>query len=520
MSTKFPSQQGSPKKPDGTANQGLLDKQGASVLVSSPYDSRELEANTVASKTIYGKNGVFSDRMGRPSVSRNRIYNEESALPENSSFECLEFSGKKDWTGRIGNGSRSFSDDRNGESKLQGDKGANADFDKLSTFIGQGFPLPMWIQSFMGSRLGFHFEGVRIHTGANADHFVKGMNARALTIGNHVVLDQNLYKPERSVGLSLLAHELVHVVQQEARDPFATPQGRGSRLFIQRQACDSTSHSCSPEAEPPVLSTDARQALVRLTGDRIVAAGGQFSTAVTDNKIALKAVAAAAAADVALISEVAFGMLMPSLARGLARLIGKLPDFIGHVNFQPYKAVLLNIGQDELKQMVQGAGKVAFSSLRKSIASLPFEAEEEQFLANLTASNHAAFMALSDGLDSLSDAQLGAMYAAFDPEATNVLVYRESVRDLLNKYRNQVMTIGRANNLLEIRGEVVLIEDGVRGNYFALVRHPFRGAALIPDESRYEILTRISEEMVGLALERNKQIFGFVKHVSSQLVVK
>jgi hypothetical protein len=57
---------------------------------------------------------------------------------------------------------------------------------------------------------------VQVHTGADAADFARSINARAFTIGCDIVFGSNEYAPQRATGRQLLAHELTHVVQQEA----------------------------------------------------------------------------------------------------------------------------------------------------------------------------------------------------------------------------------------------------------------------------------------------------------------
>lgn len=64
------------------------------------------------------------------------------------------------------------------------------------------------------------FSGVRIHTGARAAESSRAVNARAYTVGQHIVFDQGRYAPHTSAGQRLLAHELAHTVQQSKN---ATP---------------------------------------------------------------------------------------------------------------------------------------------------------------------------------------------------------------------------------------------------------------------------------------------------------
>ena len=78
----------------------------------------------------------------------------------------------------------------------------------------QGHALPATVQDFFGSRLPYDFSGVRIHRSSQAVVAARQLRARAFTVGRDIVFGAGEYAPETSAGKRLLAHELVHVVQQ------------------------------------------------------------------------------------------------------------------------------------------------------------------------------------------------------------------------------------------------------------------------------------------------------------------
>ena len=78
-----------------------------------------------------------------------------------------------------------------------------------------GQPLDVGTRGFMESRFGYDFGNVQIHNDSLAHRSSAGINALAYTHGNHVVFGAGQYQPESYSGKQLLAHELVHVVQQK-----------------------------------------------------------------------------------------------------------------------------------------------------------------------------------------------------------------------------------------------------------------------------------------------------------------
>lgn len=78
-----------------------------------------------------------------------------------------------------------------------------------------GRPLDGNIRSTMESRLGNDFSHVRVHTDTHAAESANAVNAHAYTVGRNVVFGRNQYAPGTDTGRKMLAHELVHTLQQQ-----------------------------------------------------------------------------------------------------------------------------------------------------------------------------------------------------------------------------------------------------------------------------------------------------------------
>ena len=68
----------------------------------------------------------------------------------------------------------------------------------------------------MEKRFGRDFSQVRIHADVEAGESARSMNSRAYTLGRDIVFGAGQYNPRSTDGSVLLAHELIHVVQQQA----------------------------------------------------------------------------------------------------------------------------------------------------------------------------------------------------------------------------------------------------------------------------------------------------------------
>jgi hypothetical protein len=79
-----------------------------------------------------------------------------------------------------------------------------------------GQPLDPATRSYFEPRFGTDFSDVRVHTDEKAVESARAVNARAYTAGRDVVFGAGQYAPGATEGQRLLAHELVHTLQQTA----------------------------------------------------------------------------------------------------------------------------------------------------------------------------------------------------------------------------------------------------------------------------------------------------------------
>src|SRR5262249_50769146 len=85
-----------------------------------------------------------------------------------------------------------------------------------------GEPLPEAVRSYMEPRFGADFSHVRVHSGAESARLNDSLHAQAFTYGRDIWLGQG----ESSRNLSLMAHELTHVVQQSPATAIRPPPAR------------------------------------------------------------------------------------------------------------------------------------------------------------------------------------------------------------------------------------------------------------------------------------------------------
>ncbi len=125
-----------------------------------------------------------------------------------------------------------------------------------------GEALPDAVRQPMEARFGADFSKVRIHADEQAAAASEGLNARALTLGRHIAFNTGEYAPTQPAGRRLLAHELAHVVQQQAREADGSAR-------LNRDAADE--RQADRAAASAVNARDARAALTVRGGLRIQA---------------------------------------------------------------------------------------------------------------------------------------------------------------------------------------------------------------------------------------------------------
>jgi hypothetical protein len=101
----------------------------------------------------------------------------------------------------------------------------------MNSFRDGGKPLPEPTLALFDQRFSYDFSQVRIHTDAKAAESARMINALAYTVGRDIVFGSGQYAPGTTSGMRLLAHELVHTMQQRTQEK---PVGKS--LLAQRKA--------------------------------------------------------------------------------------------------------------------------------------------------------------------------------------------------------------------------------------------------------------------------------------------
>lgn len=116
----------------------------------------------------------------------------------------------------------------------------------ISTLDGSGEALPETVRDFFEPRFGRDFSSVRVHTNTTAGESALALNARAFTLGHHIVFGDGEYQPQSDAGRRLLAHELTHVVQQGAAGSGVQPKRLAGEKGLKSEADVGAQHSTEP----------------------------------------------------------------------------------------------------------------------------------------------------------------------------------------------------------------------------------------------------------------------------------
>jgi len=97
---------------------------------------------------------------------------------------------------------------------------------------GYGEPLPAQILTSLESRFGMPLGFVRVHTDAQSGAMADRAGARAFTYGDHIFLGSR----EKPSDLSLMAHEVTHVLQQRGGPVLQMSGGSTTSSALEREA--------------------------------------------------------------------------------------------------------------------------------------------------------------------------------------------------------------------------------------------------------------------------------------------
>lgn len=165
--------------------------------IGEPGDEYEQEADRIANQAMHSGNAHLSSDMGGASLVQRQC----AACADGGAL-CPQCAGNREE--HIMLAPRSAYADDTAKSSASTPHG----------YHGGGFPLPRAERSFFESSFGHDFSNVRIHADAKASATAETLRARAFTHGQNIYFGHGQYQPRSHEGRHLIAHELVHTLQQ------------------------------------------------------------------------------------------------------------------------------------------------------------------------------------------------------------------------------------------------------------------------------------------------------------------
>jgi Domain of unknown function (DUF4157) len=148
----------------------------------------------------------------------------------------------------------------------------------LASLRGGGQPMSTSARAFFEPRFGADFSAVRIHTGAKAEESARMLGARAFTVGRDVVFGAGEYSADSETGGTLLAHELVHVLQQDAAESHTTNHSAQADPADTNKSSSEESNKNSSLLQVPHSNTAGRHQVRRLNENSIQRQFGLWGT--------------------------------------------------------------------------------------------------------------------------------------------------------------------------------------------------------------------------------------------------
>ena len=210
------------------------------LTVGQPNDKYEQEADNVADKVVQrlaksdntNHQSPITNHQSAPSVSEasTPIIQHKTDAPEEEKLDRKEDSKEelpelqKSPVSAVGDDeglqmkcAECEAEEESGHVQMKGNTEGVASSkieSQLNSSKGGGSPLPDETRTSMESAMGADFSNVRVHTNSSAVQMNKDLRAHAFTHGSDVYFNEGKYNPSGTEGGRLLAHELVHTVQQ------------------------------------------------------------------------------------------------------------------------------------------------------------------------------------------------------------------------------------------------------------------------------------------------------------------
>jgi hypothetical protein len=279
-----------------------------------------------------------------------------------------------------------------------------------------------------GTSPGPDFSLVRVHIGQRAAESARSVSALAYTVGEHIIFGTGQFAPDSTAGRQLLAHELVHVVQQsESADQRS--------ILVQRQPLQSTQ-------SPQPLTPSERTELMGKGRFNMNRAYVEYSRAADAVQRSIKAVAAAAAAARgtfwSLLFDVGMGLLAPGLAARIASIADKIPVAFSKLS---YRVGIWALNETGVQRIFAAATKIGKETIKSKVASLAGESDSDKFIKQLVSQFGESIQAVNDDMPNKSDQELAIIAARYHTDAANEAVFTSEIEERVRVFALEVLNL-------------------------------------------------------------------------------
>ncbi len=242
-----------------------------------------------------------------------------------------------------------------------------------------GQPLDQATRAFFEPRFGHDFSQVRVHTDARAVESTESVHALAYTVGPHISFGSNQLAAGTSEGRFLLAHELVHVVQQEGSTVHRTAPGGLLQRQGKKNPLDAKAKAIIDKAKD--TSVDIAKRAVQLVNDIIAeyypGEASKVDTVVFDDKRAGSGLETQSVGSGATTKgNIAVGTYFVTNVDAFARRVLQVGHELDHINQyrgglaggqNKNKREFLAFYNEALAEEKPGTGRMSFSTRRSLI---------------------------------------------------------------------------------------------------------------------------------------------------------
>jgi len=221
----------------GDADGGPSDTDGGDVVGASDVESGAADSRT-------------QERRPQESEGRFSVTSADNRFEREANRVARQAVADEDAPGLS---ARSVSSQGNSEMDLEGPAPASVD----EVVESAGSPLSSGVRQEMESLLGVDLGRVRMHTDAKAARSAREVDARAYTVGNHVVFASGEHAPETRSGRYVLAHELAHVAQQDGE------AARVQRATLKERIVGTEEEKQAKEVESRIKNAEKETRLIR-----------------------------------------------------------------------------------------------------------------------------------------------------------------------------------------------------------------------------------------------------------------